>query len=211
MYRVQKFDSTTTAMHWQIHKDAAADWRGMGERMDVAIALGTDPATCYTASAPLPEAHRRAHARRLPARRAGRAGALQDGRPRGAGPVRDRDRGLHREGRAARRGPVRRPHGLLHAGRAVPGRPRHVRHAQARPDLPVDHRRRAAAGGRVAGEGNRAPVPARGPDDAARGGRLRPAVHGRVPQPRHRLDQEGVSRATRARSCTRSGARASCR
>ena len=47
MYRVQKFDSTTTAMHWQIHKDAAADWRGMGERMDVAIALGTDPATCY--------------------------------------------------------------------------------------------------------------------------------------------------------------------
>ena len=55
MYRVQKFDSTTTAMHWQIHKDAAADWRGMGERMDVAIALGTDPATCYTASAPLPK------------------------------------------------------------------------------------------------------------------------------------------------------------
>ena len=55
MYRVQKFDSTTTAMHWQIHKDGASDWRGMGERMDVAIALGTDPATCYTASAPLPK------------------------------------------------------------------------------------------------------------------------------------------------------------
>ena len=30
MYRVQKFDATTTAMHWQIHKDGAADWRGMG-------------------------------------------------------------------------------------------------------------------------------------------------------------------------------------
>ncbi|HEX5261761.1 MAG TPA: menaquinone biosynthesis decarboxylase [Gaiellales bacterium] len=55
MYRVQKFDSTTTAMHWQIHKDAAADWRGMGETMDVAIALGVDPITCYTASAPLPK------------------------------------------------------------------------------------------------------------------------------------------------------------
>ena len=55
MYRVQKFDATTTAMHWQIHKDGASDWRGMGERMDVAIALGTDPATCYTASAPLPK------------------------------------------------------------------------------------------------------------------------------------------------------------
>jgi 4-hydroxy-3-polyprenylbenzoate decarboxylase len=55
MYRVQKFDSQTTAMHWQIHKDAAADWRGMGERMDVAIALGLDPVTAYTASAPLPK------------------------------------------------------------------------------------------------------------------------------------------------------------
>jgi len=32
-------------MHWQIHKDAAADWRGMGERMDVAVALGLDPIT----------------------------------------------------------------------------------------------------------------------------------------------------------------------
>jgi 4-hydroxy-3-polyprenylbenzoate decarboxylase len=55
MYRVQVFDATTTAMHWQIHKDAAADWRGMGERMDVAIVLGVDPITAYTASAPLPK------------------------------------------------------------------------------------------------------------------------------------------------------------
>jgi 4-hydroxy-3-polyprenylbenzoate decarboxylase len=55
MYRVQVFDETTTAMHWQIHKDAAADWRGMGERMDVAIVLGVDPITAYTASAPLPK------------------------------------------------------------------------------------------------------------------------------------------------------------
>jgi 4-hydroxy-3-polyprenylbenzoate decarboxylase len=55
MYRVQVFDPTTTAMHWQIHKDAAADWRGMGERMDVAIVLGVDPVTAYTASAPLPK------------------------------------------------------------------------------------------------------------------------------------------------------------
>jgi 4-hydroxy-3-polyprenylbenzoate decarboxylase len=55
MYRIQKLDSQTTAMHWQIHKDAAADWRGMGERMDVAIALGVDPITAYTASAPLPK------------------------------------------------------------------------------------------------------------------------------------------------------------
>src|SRR3712207_3900493 len=55
MYRMQKLDSRTTAMHWQIHKDGAADWRGMGERLDVAVALGLDPVTTYTASAPLPK------------------------------------------------------------------------------------------------------------------------------------------------------------
>jgi 4-hydroxy-3-polyprenylbenzoate decarboxylase len=55
MYRMQKIDSRTTFMHWQIHKDGAADWRGMGERLDVAVALGCDPVTTYAASAPLPK------------------------------------------------------------------------------------------------------------------------------------------------------------
>ena len=55
MYRLQKIDATTTFMHWQIHKDGAADWRGMGERLDVAVALGCDPVTTYSASAPLPK------------------------------------------------------------------------------------------------------------------------------------------------------------
>jgi 4-hydroxy-3-polyprenylbenzoate decarboxylase len=55
MYRIQKLAPTRTAMHWQIHKDAAADWRGMGERMEVAVALGLDPITAYSASAPLPK------------------------------------------------------------------------------------------------------------------------------------------------------------
>jgi len=55
MYRMQKIDSRTTFMHWQIHKDGAADWRGMGDRLDVAVALGCDPVTTYAASAPLPK------------------------------------------------------------------------------------------------------------------------------------------------------------
>ena len=55
MYRMQKLDARTTFMHWQIHKDGAADWRGMGERLDVAVALGCDPVTTYAASAPLPK------------------------------------------------------------------------------------------------------------------------------------------------------------
>ena len=55
MYRLHKYDATTTGLHWQIHKDAAADWREGAGRMEVAIALGTDPITTYSGSAPLPK------------------------------------------------------------------------------------------------------------------------------------------------------------
>ena len=71
-----------------------------------------------------PEAHRRAHARGLPEGRAGRAREGEDRRPRGAGERRDRPRGHDREGRGRDRGAVRRPHRLLHGGRAVPDLPR---------------------------------------------------------------------------------------
>jgi 4-hydroxy-3-polyprenylbenzoate decarboxylase len=55
MYRMQKIDSRTTFMHWQVHKDGAADWRGMADKLEVAVALGCDPVTTYSASAPLPK------------------------------------------------------------------------------------------------------------------------------------------------------------
>jgi 4-hydroxy-3-polyprenylbenzoate decarboxylase len=55
MYRLQKHSSTTLGLHWQIHKDAAADWREGAGRMEVAIALGTDPITTYAGSMPLPK------------------------------------------------------------------------------------------------------------------------------------------------------------
>jgi 4-hydroxy-3-polyprenylbenzoate decarboxylase len=57
MYRVQVLDRNRLAMHWQRHKVGAAHWREMaarGERMPVAIALGGDPPSIYSASAPLP-------------------------------------------------------------------------------------------------------------------------------------------------------------
>jgi 4-hydroxy-3-polyprenylbenzoate decarboxylase len=57
MYRVQVLDRNTLAMHWQRHKVGAAHWREMGtrgERMPVVIALGGDPASIYSGSAPLP-------------------------------------------------------------------------------------------------------------------------------------------------------------
>ena len=57
MYRIQVTGPRTVAMHWQRHKVGAAHWRAMAERgetMPVAIALGGDPASIYSASAPLP-------------------------------------------------------------------------------------------------------------------------------------------------------------
>ena len=55
MYRMHKYDARTTGLHWQIHKDAAADWREGAGRMEVAVALGTDPVTAYAGSCPLPK------------------------------------------------------------------------------------------------------------------------------------------------------------
>jgi 4-hydroxy-3-polyprenylbenzoate decarboxylase len=57
MYRIMQTGRDTLAMHWQRHKVGAAHWREMaqrGERMPVCIALGADPPSMYSASAPLP-------------------------------------------------------------------------------------------------------------------------------------------------------------
>ena len=55
MYRLQKHSATTLGLHWQIHKDAAADWREGAGRMEVAVALGADPVTIYAGSMPVPK------------------------------------------------------------------------------------------------------------------------------------------------------------
>jgi 4-hydroxy-3-polyprenylbenzoate decarboxylase len=55
MYRMQVLGPRTTAMHWQIHKDGRADYLFSEGRMEVAVALGLDPITAYSASAPLPK------------------------------------------------------------------------------------------------------------------------------------------------------------
>ncbi len=57
MYRVQVIGKNRLAMHWQRHKVGAAHWREMaerGEKMPVCIVIGADPASVYSASAPLP-------------------------------------------------------------------------------------------------------------------------------------------------------------
>ena len=57
MYRMHKYDSRTTGMHWQYNKDGARHYqkyKKLGKRMDVAVALGGCPAVTYAATAPLP-------------------------------------------------------------------------------------------------------------------------------------------------------------
>lgn len=57
MYRVQVQGKNTLAMHWQRHKSGAAHWRELAEQkktMPVVIAVGADPASMYSGSAPLP-------------------------------------------------------------------------------------------------------------------------------------------------------------
>ena len=58
IYRLQVYDQRTTGMHWQTHKVAASHYRSESElngtHMEVAVALGGDPATIWTGSAPLP-------------------------------------------------------------------------------------------------------------------------------------------------------------
>jgi 4-hydroxy-3-polyprenylbenzoate decarboxylase len=55
MYRMQVLGPRATAMHWQIHKDGRADYLFTEGRMEVAVALGLDPISAYSASAPLPK------------------------------------------------------------------------------------------------------------------------------------------------------------
>lgn len=57
MYRMQIYDRNTTGMHWHIHKDGSHyynEYCRAKKRMPVAVAVGTDPATTYAATAPLP-------------------------------------------------------------------------------------------------------------------------------------------------------------
>ena len=58
MYRMQVFGPTLTGMHWHKHKVSAKhfnEYKKVGKKMPVAVALGGDPVYAYSATAPLPE------------------------------------------------------------------------------------------------------------------------------------------------------------
>src|ERR1039457_3486319 len=58
MYRMQVIDERPAGMHWQTQKQGAEHYRRMQhhgrKRMDVAVAIGADPAVMYSAILPLP-------------------------------------------------------------------------------------------------------------------------------------------------------------
>ncbi|MBP6531768.1 MAG: menaquinone biosynthesis decarboxylase [Bacteroidia bacterium] len=58
LYRMQVFDSKMTGMHWHRHKVSARhfnEYKKLGQKMPVAVALGGDPVYAYSATAPLPD------------------------------------------------------------------------------------------------------------------------------------------------------------
>lgn len=57
MYRMQVIDEKRALMHWHLHHDGAVHhrlWSEKGRDTEAAVALGCDPATMYSATAPLP-------------------------------------------------------------------------------------------------------------------------------------------------------------
>lgn len=58
VYRMHVFDKTTTGMHWQIQKGGGFHYHRselLGRDLEVAVAIGTDPALLFAAIAALPE------------------------------------------------------------------------------------------------------------------------------------------------------------
>ncbi|MEX0764198.1 MAG: menaquinone biosynthesis decarboxylase [Nitrosopumilaceae archaeon] len=58
VYRMQILDKTHAIMHWQKHKRGAHHYdmkKDVGQKIEVAVVIGADPATVYSAVAPVPE------------------------------------------------------------------------------------------------------------------------------------------------------------
>ena len=58
VYRMQVLDKTRAIMHWQKHKRGAHHYdmkKDAGQKIEVAVVIGADPATVYSAVAPVPE------------------------------------------------------------------------------------------------------------------------------------------------------------
>lgn len=58
LYRMQVFEPQLTALHWHLHKVSRRhfdEYKRLGKRMPVAVAIGGDPVYTYAGTAPLPD------------------------------------------------------------------------------------------------------------------------------------------------------------
>lgn len=58
VYRIQIIDDKHASMHWQTHKRSAQHFKMLkeqGKKIEVAVIIGADPATVFSAVAPVPE------------------------------------------------------------------------------------------------------------------------------------------------------------
>ena len=208
VYRMQVYDERTTGMHWQTQKHGAEHFRraraaNPDGRIDVAVAIGSDPMTCLSGILPIPpdldEMMFAGFLRREPVEMV-RLRNLRTGSSR---QCRNRSRRICGFERDAHRGPVRRSHRLLFAGRGVSRFSRYLRHASPRSYLSDHHRRSAAAGRLLHGPRGGADFSA-GDEDAISGNRGRGhARRRRLSQPDDRRRSANPIPATPAKSCTR--------
>ena len=190
MYRMQVIDRASTFMHWQMHKDGRADLLAAEDgRIPVAVAIGLDPVTAYSASAPLPK-----HLDELML-----AGFLR-GKPVELVKCKTVDLEVPANAEIVLEGHVSKDdvgiegpfgdHTGYYTRRALSDLPPLGDDHATRRDLLVDRRRQAAGRRRLARQGDRADLPAGRPHDTPRDRRLRPAGRGRLPQLRDRLDSK---------------------
>ena len=121
-----------------------AEGKQVGGRMEVAVAIGTEPAMMFSSIVPAPpdiEEYMIAGFLRQKPVELVKCETVDLEVPATVG---DRARRLRAARRAAHGRPFRRSHRLLHAGRSVSRIPRHLRHASQESDLLDDHCRQAA-------------------------------------------------------------------
>ena len=195
-YRLQVYDSRTTGMHWQTHKVGTRHYR-LGQerglqRMDVAVALGGDPVSIWTGSAPLPPdmdemtvaGFLRKQAVELVKAKTSDLlvpahaeivleGYIAPGEERVEGPFGDHTGYYSMEDE----------YPVFHVACITRRRA---------PDLP-HHSSGASADGRLLdGQSYGTPVPPGHPDHSAGGSRHQYACGGHLPQPGYRIHQEGI-------------------
>ncbi len=199
MYRMQVYDERTTGMHWQTHKQGAEHYRrrvaeGKSTRMDVAVAIGSDPATMYSAILPLPpdldEMMIAGFLRGSPVEMV-KCQTIDLEVPANAEIVLE---GYVELGELRTEGPFGDHTGYYSLADRISRLPRHLHHAAQRTDLRDHHRGPAAHGRLLHGQGHRAHFPAA---DAHADSRSPRHVHARrrhLPQPDAGLDPQVLSR-----------------